>query len=190
MVGFPYDDAYFDKYARYAETERGKAITNARLEFVAKYWEGQLIDVGIGCGDFVGARNARALRFGCDAATYGFDVCEKAVEWLKDQDCYLDHAIEAVCFWDSLEHMEYPRTWLLDAGYWVFVSLPIFDGPEHALRSKHLRRDEHWWYFTESGFIRYMDDVGFSLVEKNRMEEAHGREDIGTFAFHREPCQT
>ena len=26
VVGFPYDDAYFDKYARYADTQRGMAL--------------------------------------------------------------------------------------------------------------------------------------------------------------------
>jgi hypothetical protein len=65
------------------------------------------------------------------------------------------------------------------------VSCPIYENSEHILRSKHFRKDEHCWYWTEQGLITFMRHYGFEVVESNRMESDIGREDIGTFVFKR-----
>jgi hypothetical protein len=67
-------------------------------------------------------------------------------------------------------------------GY-VFVSIPIFKDSDHILKSKHYRKDEHYWYFTDSGFKYFMDINGFDFIESNTMESELGRESIGTYVF-------
>lgn len=154
----------------------------ARVDFVARHWNGVLVDVGIGSGAFIEARDAKGHQ------TIGFDVCPQAIEWLlarnKIADPYrFEH--NALCFWDVLEHIPNFPTLLANVTQWVFVSIPIFTDCDHVLRSKHLRCDEHVWYFTSRGLNSVMRWLGFECVEYNDMESQIGREDIGTFAFRR-----
>ncbi len=180
--GFPYDGDYFDKYAGYAKTELGEALNTARLAMVNRWArDHQVVDVGIGSGQFVESRGG--------AATLGFDVNPVGVKWLKARGKYRNPAlgdpVDAVTFWDSFEHIADPAEILNNVTSWVFVSIPIFRDVLHVLSSKHFRPDEHCWYFTEAGFIRFMYDHGWDLMERSRMESDLGREDIGTFAFAR-----
>jgi hypothetical protein len=175
----PYDAAYFEKYQSYAQTEMGRKLTQARVDLVRRHWWGLVLDVGIGSGSFVEA---------CSHPAYGFDVNPAAVEWLSSRDLWMDpYASQVPCmtFWDSLEHIHNPQPILANIAHMAFVSLPIFTGSEHILRSKHFRKDEHCWYWTRSGFLRFMADNGFEVVERNAMEQELGREDIETFAFRR-----
>jgi hypothetical protein len=57
---------------------------------------------------------------------------------------------------------------------------------EHALRSKHFRPTEHYWYFSRDGLVFAMKGCGFALVAESNVETELGREDIGTFAFRRD----
>lgn len=182
----PYDAAYFEKYERYAETDRGAAITDTRLALVQRYAPYlSLVDVGIGSGQFVEARRVWA------AATWGYDVNPAGVAWLKDRGWWRDpHAdpVDVLTFWDVLEHIEDPGPLLAQACSYVFVSLPIFDGPDHVLRSRHYRKDEHCWYWTRGGFLAWMAEHDFECVEHATPESLLGREDIHTFAFRRATC--
>lgn len=176
----PYDAAYFDKYQGYADTPMGRALTQARINFVAAHWGDMVTDIGIGCGQFVEAR-------GFDR-TEGFDVNPAGIEWLKARDIYRDpyaSPIDAATFWDSFEHIADPTEILACIRRWVFMSLPVFDGPDHALRSKHFRPDEHYWYFTRAGLVTFMAEAGFALRGHGTFETSLGREDIETFAFER-----
>lgn len=179
VKAFTYDSAYFDKYMGYAETEVGRQITKARIDLVARHHVGPVVDVGIGCGQFVGLR----------PDTRGFDVNLEAERWLKDRglwsDIYVGQGLGALTFWDSLEHIEDIESAVSCAKRFVFVSIPIFSGPDHVLRSKHFRKDEHYWYFTDSGLIWWFGERGFDLLESNKMEQEFGREDIGSYAFKR-----
>ena len=151
----------------------------ARVKLVDKYWKGVVYDVGIGCGAFIEAR-ARL--------TFGYDVCPAGVRWLKERQLYRDpyHGrVPAMSLWDVLEHIaDFPRL-LRNIDQWLFVSLPIFNGPDHAIRSKHFRPDEHVWYFTRHGLNNAMAALGFQLMEYSNMETVIGREDIGTFVYAR-----
>jgi hypothetical protein len=173
-----YDGEYFDKYAGYAKTEMGERLNLARMSLVGRHYHGTLVDIGVGCGAFVGAR----------ADTFGYDINVKAIEWLNYRDLWHNpyaRPCQAISLWDVLEHIpDFPA--LLDrVSEYVFVSLPIFSGPEHVLISKHYRKDEHVWYFTELGFIRLMSALGWRCVEINGDETLLGREDIRSFAFRR-----
>lgn len=174
----PYDAAYFDKYQKMADTPMGKDLTAARIALVARYYNGPVVDVGIGAGQFVEAR----------PNTRGYDVNPAGVGWLKSRgiwaDIYADR-YPALTFWDSLEHIDRPDVAVAKAEQWVFVSVPIFDGAEHILRSRHYRRDEHIWYWTHEGICGWFLEQGFTLVEHNTVESELGRDGIASYAFCR-----
>lgn len=172
----PYDKAYFEKYVSYEGSEICKNLNKARVDLVKKHYHGYVLDIGIGCGSFIDAHGK----------AYGYDINPAGVEWLKERDLYLEpKQVTAVSFWDSFEHIRNPAEILDEVTEWVFMSIPIFDNPKHVLRSKHYRKDEHYWYFTTNGLIHYMKCMGFVLVESNQMESEIGREDIGSFVFKR-----
>ena len=173
----PYDAAYFEKYVGYEKTEIGKKLNKSRVDLVNKYSFETLVDIGIGSGQFVKSfENAQ-----------GSDINPVAVQWLKDNNrLYKNTPVDAMTFWDCLEHIHDPTELLSKVKKYVFVSCPIFTDKDHVLRSKHFRTDEHCWYFTEAGLCLFMACAGFTLVEKNRIEEECGREDIGTFVFKKE----
>ncbi len=177
----PYDLGYFEKYVGYSRTAMGVALTDARVELVRRYvGDEPVVDIGIGCGDFIEKRGLRI--------TSGYDVNPEAIRWLLERgvwvDPYFKDQANITCF-DSLEHMKRPEHLVGRVERFLFLSIPIFEGPDHVLRSKHFRKDEHVYYFTRDGLVRWMSGHGFALQEENRMEVELGREDIGTFVFRR-----
>jgi hypothetical protein len=187
-----YNAEYFANYEKMGDTDVGKRITTARLDLVNRFWRmGPLIDVGVGALAFVNARDLL-----CDGLTYGWDVNPIAVRKLEERDLLLDPELLtpepegkpfALTFWDVLEHIKEPDRMLRNAR-WVFCSMPIYEGPEHVLRSKHFKPREHCWYFTRKGLIDFMAQRGFTCREHNTNESLLGREDIGSFAFERVPA--
>ena len=179
----PYNQDYFDSFDRNAQTELGRALMQARFNFVERHYRGTLIDVGIGSGAFVELRNQRGR------STYGYDVNPAGLAWLEQRMLLVDpHLVsfDAVTLWDVLEHIPDFQSLLANVREWVFLSLPIFRDAEHALRSKHFKPDEHCWYFTRDGLVFAMNLCGFALVSESKIETDLGREDIGTFAFRRD----
>lgn len=175
---FPYDDKYFEKYEGYAATELGKRLTRARVDFVKKHYDGAVVDVGIGSGQFLKAHGAAK----------GYDVNLRAVDWLKKENSWhdiYDDFCDAMTFWDSLEHIKDMSGAIIGCRKFVFVSIPIFYNCNHVLASKHYRKDEHFWYFTRKGLIDWFSETGFDLIGEDSFEQNLGREDIGTFAFRR-----
>lgn len=176
-----YNRAYWERYQAMDATPMGRELTDMRAALVAEhYGDGQMVDVGIGGGAFVMAR----------PRTYGADINPHAIQWLQDVGMWHPGVtrlspVIAASFWDSLEHIHDPTAILAHVLQWVFVSLPIFRGPDHVLASKHFRKDEHCWYFTHDGFIRFMRDHGFLCRHWDVRESDAGREDIRTYAFRR-----
>lgn len=177
---YKYNDEYFDKYAKYELTPLGNRLNNFRVELVNKYTRDRILDIGIGCGSFM------KLRGNC----VGYDINPKSIAWLKERGLYFDLAwkafdlISGITFFDSLEHIPTPGE-LLDrtTNQFVFISIPIFKDLNHLLDSRHFRKDEHYYYFTREGFINYMADYNFDLLEVTNGEIKCGREDIYTFVF-------
>lgn len=152
-------------------------LTRLRCELVAKYWDGRVIDIGIGGGRFVS-----------DRPCFGYDINPLAVDWLKHLGLYRDpyvHSFDAATFWDSLEHIHDPSPLLKNVRRWAFVSTPIYRDAEDVLQSKHYKPAEHCWYMTSKGINRFMGMFEFELVEANTMEQAAGRQQIETFVFRR-----
>lgn len=174
----PYDASYFSRYRELANTELGRKLTAARVDLVTRYHNGMLVDVGIGAGQFVEQRS----KF------YGFDVNPKGIEWLKLRGRWANlyaSKFPALTFWDSLEHIDRPDQAIAQAEKWVFVSVPIFESAEHVICSRHYRKDEHIWYWTHTGLVRWFEDNGFRMVEHNNVESELGRDGIGSYAFVR-----
>lgn len=174
----PYDSSYFEKYRKMAATEMGHKITQARVEIVRRHHSGRICDVGIGSGQFVETCNL----------SFGYDVNPAGIDWLnsvgKFHDIY-EKEIEAISFWDVLEHIDDPERIVKQATKWVFVSVPIFDNAEHIVKSRHYRKDEHIHYWTHQGFINWFACNGFQCMEFNTIESDLGREGISTYAFKR-----
>lgn len=174
----PYDEEYFSRYQELADTDLGRELTAARIRLVARHYTGPVVDVGIGAGQFVTAR----------PETKGFDVNPAGIEWLKERGAWANlyrDRYPTLTFWDSLEHIDRPDVAVGRAEKWVFVSVPIFSGAEHVIRSRHFRRDEHIWYWTHEGLVAWFVEQGFELMESNGIETQLGREGIGSYAFAR-----
>jgi hypothetical protein len=177
VVNQPYDENYFQRYVSYEGSEIAERLNHDRVALVKKYFDGRVLDIGIGSGAFVNAHG------NCD----GYDVNPAGIRWLKDRRLYCEPSkmVEAMTFWDSFEHIKNPAEVLKYVKKWAFISLPLFENEKHVLKSKHYRKDEHYWYFTFEGLIKYMGWLGFVFIEFNKMEIEAGREDIGTFVFKR-----
>lgn len=180
VTGQPYNQKYWERYRQYDATACGDALTAIREELVDGFYSGLALDVGIGGGRFVIQR----------PMTVGYDVNPAAVAWLRTQLRWFNPyttKVPAACFWDSLEHIADPGPLLANVEEYAFVSAPIYRDGEDVLRSKHFRRDEHYWYWTRAGIVTFMHNFGFHVVMSNCMEQACGREAIETFVFRREP---
>lgn len=176
---WPYDDAYFKEYERREQTEIGRLLNAFRVDLVQRHiGNAPLLDFGVGNGAFIKARGGR---------TYGFDVNPAARRWLRVWHLYRESpgdGLPNVSFWDSLEHLPEPALHL-ESRETVFVSTPIYRDVDHALGSKHMKPDEHYWYWTEDGLLEWFSRRGFLCVERSDGETVLGREDIRSFVFRR-----
>lgn len=175
-----YNVDYWDSYVERDASPIGAALTQARIDMVRKFMgakSSEVVDIGIGGGRFVDQLNC-----------YGFDVNDRAIEWLDDhnrlrnpywQDC------RAITCWDSLEHIPDPEALIHAVGEYVFVSMPIYKDQANCLKSKHYKPGEHIWYFTEKGLINYMDKLDFACLLVDDVESRIGREGITSFVFRR-----
>ncbi len=177
---FVYDEAYFNKYKEYVDTIVGKMILNSRLKLVEDY--NNVLDIGIGCGTFINNKKW----------SKGFDVNPVAIKTLKDTERWCDPYTEsfdkfdAVTFFDSFEHIEKPEKLLKNiTSQTVIIVIPLFKDLEDILVSKHYRPDEHFHYFTLTGFLDYMINLGFHNIDFNDNESQLGREQIFTLVFKR-----
>lgn len=175
-----YDSDYFKKYVGYAATKMGEELDGFRVGLVNRYVPNEhVIDVGVGCGNFVEKRGE---------GTFGYDINPAAVEWLAKNGLWWDpwqFQMPHATFWDSLEHFADPGAILARVREFAFVSIPIFRDAVHAEQSKHFRPDEHYWYFTRPGLLEFMRNRGFDRLEETDRETRLGREDIMTFVFKR-----
>lgn len=173
---------YFDHYQAFEGADIGKAIHSGRVAIVNKYAgkDCQVLDVGIGSGEFIKSR----------PNTFGVDINPKATEWLKKNGYhggdFSDYT--AFTFWDVLEHVDVPDNYFkrMPDGCYLFTSLPIFKDLAKVRESKHYKPGEHFYYWTEQGFIEWMAMYRFRLLAVESFESDAGRESILSFAFKRD----
>lgn len=178
-----YDDAYFVKCAAYEDTDIARQVVASRVALVNRHIgaDHTLMDIGAGSGAFVRAR----------FATWGCDINPATVAQLQADGRWCDdlRGFTAFCLWDVIEHIEDPDAHLfrqMPDGAWLFCSLPIFGSIAKIRESKHYRPGEHLYYFSERGFVNWMAEYRWRLVESSDAEMQAGREDIGQFAFRRD----
>ena len=183
----PYDSAYFDKCRGYEGKEIARAINSGRITLVDNFIGplAKVLDIGIGSGEFI-ARRA--------GPTWGRDVNPAAVQWLKNRGLWApdDWSIfSGFTFWDVIEHVPEPERYLaaIPRGRHLFASLPIFADLWKIRESRHYRPNEHLYYWTENGFVRWMDLHGFRAVWCGDFETRAGRESIRSFAFLKDRAQ-
>lgn len=173
-----YDGDYFAKYQVMDLSDMGVKLTQARVEFVNKYYIGDdIVDIGVGGG-----------RFCIELGAYGYDVSVEAIKWLKANGMYRDpyqSPSDALTFWDSLEHIPDPEIIIGQAKRWVFVSMPIYEDIEHCFASKHYKPGEHLHYWTDQGLIDWFARRGFVCIDCHDAETQIGREGILSYAFKR-----
>lgn len=175
-----YGEHYWLSYLDRDNSDMGSRLTDARAQMVRQFMGDrahEVVDVGIGGGRFVDM-------LGC----YGFDVNERAIEWLEENGKYRNpyHGdTAAVTCWDSLEHIPDPDALINAVDEFVFVSMPIYADQADCLLSKHYKPGEHIWYFTEQGLVDYMSNLGFTCLLVDDVESRLGREGIKSFVFKR-----
>lgn len=175
-----YDEAYYNKCASYEGQQIANAINAGRVALVNQFvGHSRVVDVGIGSGEFIRSR----------PNTWGHDVNPAGIEWLKRNDLWAKSLYDfaGATFWDVLEHVETPEDYLKQVnlhGY-LFTSLPIFYALGAIRASKHYRPGEHLYYWTEDGFVDWMERHGFRLMLMQDFEIKAGRESIYSFAFKR-----
>lgn len=175
-----YDDDYFAKTA--GKTLKGP-INKFRVGIVDKHVNvGKVLDYGCGDCAFIESR----------PNTYGYDVCEKTIRKLKDMGKYHEFQSEGlsgfcgITFFDSLEHMPEPKYVLQKVeDQIVIITVPIIKDIKLIRQWKHYRPNEHFWNWTNNGFIEWMDRQGFECIDYSEGEIEAGREDTPTFVFRR-----
>jgi hypothetical protein len=176
-----YGADYLAKCAAKSEGGIADELNAARVDFVAKhYGTGRLCDIGIGAGDFIRAR----------PNTWGHDINPVAVKWLDEEGLLAKFLCEfgAYTFWDVLEHVPEPAQYLsqVQLQAFVFVSIPVFHDVRRVRESKHYRPGEHLYHWTAGGFVGWMIEQGFRLLEMSDFESQLGRDSIASFAFKRQ----
>lgn len=182
-AGRPYDKTYFEKYSHYEHTKLGCALTQFRVSFVKRHYQGQVCDIGIGSGHFIKMHGW----------SVGYDINVIARHYLEKLGKFVNPYKEiqyALTFWDSLEHIDNMEKIISCAKEWIFVSLPVFKKLDDILTSHHYRKTEHIWYFTEKGLIEFFKTQGFECIDKTNKETLLGRESIKTYAFRRQKIST
>lgn len=176
-----YDENYFGNYVQREDTEIANKLNDARIATSHKY-ANCILDIGIGSGEFINKSKVK---------TYGFDINEAGINWLKEKGLFVDPYINVPAdvngwsFWDVIEHVPEPQVLFscIPSGHYVFVSIPIFEDVTAVRKSKHFKPNEHYYYFSRNGFVIFMEDSGFRFIEWNEDETTAGREGIMTFTF-------
>lgn len=174
-----YDNDYYNKCASYEGKEIAQKINAGRIEFVSRHHDGEVLDVGVGSGEFIKNR----------ADTYGYDINPAAREWLEESGLWRDDfsLFRAFTFWDVIEHVPEPEGYFsqIEEGSYLFTSIPVFEDLSRIRESRHYRPGEHLYYFTRTGFTGWMWLHGFASVDHSTFETDAGRDSIESFAFRK-----
>lgn len=179
---FNYAEAYWQHYVDIEGGEIAKKINAGRVALVNDHIGAMqtVLDVGIGSGEFIKNR----------PNTFGTDVNRIALDWLKKQKKLGEiDKFSAFTFWDVLEHIAEPNRQYfrhMPDNCFLFTCLPVFTDLTKIRKSKHYKPDEHLYYWSEDGFVSWMAEYRFRLLDLRKFETEAGRESITSFAFKRD----
>ena len=177
----PYEDEYFKNYVNLKNTNISKKLNNFRTKISSKYAKtGMILDVGVGSGEFIQKSKNKV---------FGFDINPNGIKWLKDENKYLNpytddiSKIKVFTLWDTLEHMVNPCYFLslLKKNQIAIITLPIYDNFLRLTLSKHFKKNEHLYYWTNESFEWHMEQNEFKIIECSEEENKCGRQGVKTF---------
>jgi len=186
---FQYDRDYFKRYLEYDNTPVGRAITKFRISVVNKLVSYRrntsfLLDIGSGTGSFINTLEKKTT-----IKPEGVDIAPDALYWLH-QNSFMSSRdrYTVLTFWDSLQHLKEPDRVLHEYNTkHVAVSIPIYEGKEYLKNHTKFKPDQYRWYFTRKGFIEWMKDQRYSLVDTYQDEDRkYNHVAVQTFTFARE----
>jgi len=182
---FSYDGPYFQHWADLETQGKGVVLSWMRMAYTNKFSNNcQVVDVGIGAGTFIKVRNG----FWKTKCTWGHDVSKEGIEFLDREGINFSferQRCRVATFWDSLEHTLDASNYLMRIDSLAIISMPIYKDENSVLTSKHFKPNEHIYYFTKDGLVKFMDRYGFNLMDVSTFETDFGREEILTFCFNR-----
>ena len=147
-----------------------------RQKWIEKYLPkgGIILDVGSGEGNFSKSLDGKYKVVNLEA-TFARTSNENLLradflEWKTEQK------FDAICFWESLEHVPSPQLYLekayglLKKGGLIFIEYPRYSSLESIIFGKHwfhLDIPRHFSQFTDKGLMILLSRVGFAKVLQN-----------------------
>lgn len=167
---FIYDDNYIKTYEDFKE--RGTYMSYLRLGYLLSninIKNPSILDIGYGSGDFLRvAKDAGFESFGYDITDYELD----GIPTISYDEVFKKH-FNIITFFDSLEHFEdIDFVSELDCDY-IIISLPECHNfsDEWFFNWKHRKPDEHLFHFNKDSLIRFMDEMGYDMVNISNIED-------------------
>lgn len=183
---YDYGDAYFQNYRNYRYSPIARDLNDLRRSLCR---DANVLDVGVGDLAFLDtleAYNKRGLFLGYDVNPIAIRELQRRNQWLDIFTETIPEEITTITLWDTLEHIPDPhRYFAAFGGRNLIVSLPIFRDFRELKTSKHFKPNEHLYYFTNWGLIRWLSTYGYQLEFVTSMESEIGRDGILTFRFTR-----
>lgn len=180
MISSPsYSDDYVLHYKLYAKTVLSQRICEARWRFVESQISLEdkiLLDFGCGADTFVEYRKRQKITF---PKMFSYDP------YFKVDHSFIDHKIDVLTLWDSLEHM--PRLDMvlsLNADH-VFLVVPIVDDVKDITVWKHYVPHEHLWYFSTFALNKMFNLWKYKMLVRANIEGHLRSPDIVSFYFVR-----
>ncbi len=177
-----YEDGYLANFLDYDEGIRS-VLPAARLALVERHLPRGASILDYGCGSWAFVKCAQRAGH----PVKGYEIIPAARAWLERRGLYSEavESFDAVCAWDVIEHLVRPRDLVRRVKGLFFASLPVFQDLSEIRASKHYKPGEHLFYWTEAGFVAFLAEHGFELLERSSHEVDAGRDSIGAFAFAR-----
>ena len=201
-----YDYNYLEKILNKerADPERHFDIADFRARLIMNWYMKEphickIIDIGCGSALVLTMlkRSFRTARIK-GVKLYGYEEIAKIKYRLIAENMYYDiykgleddyYPFRIITMFDVLEHMKMPDIVLnkIEPRSKLICTIPVVEKMElDCIRSnKHYRPNEHYWYWTTSGFIHWMWLRGFHLWDDMDHEKRLGRESVHTFVFER-----
>lgn len=153
-----------------------KFAQGRRKKFVKEFLKkgASILDVGSGEGNF-GKTLGKEFEITNIEATFS-KIKNKNVLKTDFLKWNTNKKFDAICFWESLEHVPSPQLYLekayklLNKDGLVFIECPRYNGFESKIFGTdwfHLDIPRHFSHFTDQGLVTVLSRAGFSKVSQN-----------------------
>jgi len=183
-----------ENYASYPEFQQGREkekdaihrnIVRERIKMIEQFTLcdelSKCLDVYIGGGFFIREMN-RITKI----KTCGIDVSVYALKWLKSNEYEsVQNTYDLLTFWDAFDQIPEPDRYIVDyKPRYVAISIPIYYSKEQIVSSYYFNSGKRFWFFTEKGLVKWMNDLDFSMIcHSNQEDVKFGKTKYQTFIF-------